>query len=176
MFEVCFWSCFNNTILGQSCHCLFRKNMKLRHSLGRPSRSDFVQFEFVGEIMEEKITLCGDNCIECPRYNAHTEEELKAVAELWYKVGWRACVVSNEEISCSGCSSHKQCTYKLVECIKEHRVDKCNKCKEFPCIKIKDMLEHSAEYKRKCKEVCSEQEYTILEKAFFNKENNLKKQ
>jgi hypothetical protein len=36
--------------------------------------------------------------------------------------------------------------------------------------------EHSAEYKRKCKEVCSEQEYTILEKAFFNKENNLKKQ
>ena len=32
------------------------------------------------------------------------------------------------------------------------------------------MLEHSAEYKRKCKEVCSEQEYTILEKAFFNKE------
>lgn len=126
--------------------------------------------------MEEKITLCGDNCIECPRYNAHTEEELKAVAELWYKVGWRACVVSNEEISCRGCSSHKQCTYKLVECIKEHRVDKCNKCKEFPCIKIKDMLEHSAEYKRKCKEVCSEQEYTILEKAFFNKENNLKKQ
>ena len=48
--------------------------------------------------MEEKITLCGDNCIECPRYNAHTDEELKAVAELWYKVGWRACVVSNEEI------------------------------------------------------------------------------
>ena len=29
--------------------------------------------------MEEKITLCGDNCIECPRYNAHTEEELKAL-------------------------------------------------------------------------------------------------
>lgn len=44
--------------------------------------------------MKEKITLCGDNCIECPRYNAHTEEELKAVAELWYKVGWRECVVS----------------------------------------------------------------------------------
>lgn len=39
--------------------------------------------------MEEKITLCGDNCIECPRYNAHTDEELQAVAELWYRVGWR---------------------------------------------------------------------------------------
>lgn len=31
--------------------------------------------------MIEKITLCGDNCIECPRYNAHTDEELKQVAE-----------------------------------------------------------------------------------------------
>lgn len=48
--------------------------------------------------MEEKITLCGDNCIECPRYNAHSEEELRKVAELWHRVGWRDCIVSNEEI------------------------------------------------------------------------------
>lgn len=31
--------------------------------------------------MIEKITLCGDNCIECPRYNAHTDEKLKQVVE-----------------------------------------------------------------------------------------------
>lgn len=54
--------------------------------------------------MEERITLCGDNCIECPRYNAHSEAELKRVAELWYRVGWRDMVVTNEEITCSGCS------------------------------------------------------------------------
>ena len=64
--------------------------------------------------MEEKITLCGDNCVECPRYNTHTDKELRAAAELWYKVGWRESIVSNEEIACSGCSSHKQCTYQLV--------------------------------------------------------------
>ena len=29
--------------------------------------------------------------------------------------------------------------------------------------------------KRKCKEVCSEQEYIALEKAFFDKESSLKK-
>ncbi len=131
--------------------------------------------EFIGVIMEEKITLCGDDCIECPRYNARRDEELKAVAELWYKVGWRTSVVSNEEIVCSGCSSHKQCTYQLVECTKEHGVDKCNRCNEFPCSKIENMLERSADYKRKCKEVCSEQEYQILEKAFFEKESNLRK-
>ena len=37
------------------------------------------------------------------------------------------------------------------------------------------MLERSAEYKSKCKEVCSKEEYRVLEKAFFDKENNLKK-
>lgn len=103
--------------------------------------------------MREKITLCGDNCIECLRYNAHSDEELKRVAELWYRVGWRDSIVSNKEISCSGCSSHKQCTYNLVECIKEHNVEKCNQCSEFPCLKISDMLKRSEEYQKKCMEV-----------------------
>ena len=66
----------------------------------------------------EKITLCGDNCSECPRYLAKTEDELKAVAQLWYRVGWRDKIVSNDEIKCFGCSSHKKCTYQLFYCIK----------------------------------------------------------
>jgi len=125
--------------------------------------------------MEERITLCGDNCMACPRYNAHSEIELKNVAELWYRVGWRNTMVSNEEIACTGCSSHKVCTYGLVDCIRNHGVEKCNQCKEFPCGKIMDMLERSKEYQEKCKEVCSEEEYIVLEKAFFDKENNLRK-
>lgn len=125
--------------------------------------------------VKEKITLCGDNCIECPRYIAHSEEELQNVAELWHRVGWRDCIVSNEEIRCEGCSSHKQCTYHLVECTKEHNVDKCNQCAEFPCGKISSMLERSKEYQKRCKDVCTDAEYDMLEKAFFNKENNLRK-
>lgn len=125
--------------------------------------------------MTEKITLCGDNCIACPRYCARNEEELKKVAELWYRVGWRTSVVTNEEIKCQSCSSHKQCTYQLIECTKEHKVSKCNQCIEFPCFKIKDMLKRSAEYQKKCKELCSAEEYAVLEKAFFEKEKNLEK-
>lgn len=125
--------------------------------------------------MEEKITLCGDNCMYCPRYNARTDDELKHVAELWYKVGWRDSVVSNEEIKCTGCSSHKQCTYQLVDCTKEHGVTKCNQCGEFPCEKISDMLKRSEAYQKKCREVCTAEEYAALEKAFFDKENNLRK-
>ncbi len=125
--------------------------------------------------IKEIITLCGDNCIECPRYIANSEEELRNVAELWYRVGWRDCIVSNEEIRCDGCSSHKQCTYHLVECTEEHNVDKCNQCAEFPCGKISSMLERSKEYQRRCKDVCTDAEYDMLEKAFFNKEKNLRK-
>ena len=125
--------------------------------------------------MEEKITLCGDNCIYCPRYNAHTDKELETVAELWYRIGFRDKIVSSEEIKCDGCSSHKKCTYNLVECTHNHNVEKCNMCDEFPCDKINDMLKRSKEYQKKCREVCSEEEYKTLEKAFFDKENNLRK-
>lgn len=81
----------------------------------------------------------------------------------------------NEEIRCEGCSSHKQCTYQLVECTKEHNVDKCNQCAKFSCEKISSMLERFKEYQSRCKEVCSNAEYEMLEKAFFDKENNLRK-
>lgn len=125
--------------------------------------------------MKEMITLCGDDCTDCPRYNAHSDEELRKTAELWYRVGWRDHVVSNDEIACSGCSSHKECTYHLVECIKEHNVPKCSLCGEFPCGKINDMLERTAQYQNICREVCSEEEYRVLEKAFFRKNINLRK-
>lgn len=44
----------------------------------------------------------------------------------------------------------------------------------FPCDKTMDMLECSKKYQETCK-VCSEDEYVALEKAFFDKENNLRK-
>lgn len=121
------------------------------------------------------ITLCGDNCEYCPRYLAKTDDELKAVAELWHKVGWRDTVVSTAEIKCSGCSSHKICTYNLVECIKHHNVQKCSQCDSFPCNKINDMLKRSSEYEKKCRQLCTDKEIDLLSMAFFNKEDNIKK-
>lgn len=123
----------------------------------------------------EQITLCGDNCLECPRYLAKTDAELKKVAELWYRIGWRDTIVLVDEIKCSGCSSHKNCTYHLVECVKENGVEKCNQCSKFPCDKIETMLKRSHDYQEVCRKLCTEKEYTMLEKSFFNKEENLKK-
>ena len=76
---------------------------------------------------------------------------------------------------CTGCSSHKECTYGLVACTKAHNVEKCNQCARFPCEKIQDMLKRSEEYREKCRQVCSREEYALLKKAFFEKERNLQK-
>lgn len=123
----------------------------------------------------EKITLCGDDCCKCPRYLARTNGELEKVAELWFRIGWRDRIVPIEEIRCSGCSSHKQCTYRLVDCVKENHVEKCSQCPRFPCGKITDLLGRSEAYEKKCKAVCTDEEYRMLKSAFFHKEENLKK-
>ncbi|MCM1165257.1 MAG: DUF3795 domain-containing protein [Lachnospiraceae bacterium] len=125
--------------------------------------------------MNELITLCGDDCLKCPRYNAESDEELAAVAELWFRIGWRESVLPAEEMRCNGCSSEKKCTYGLVECTAAHKVVKCNRCGEFPCGKISGLLERSRGYEKRCADVCSDEELSALRAAFFNKENNLKK-
>lgn len=123
----------------------------------------------------EKITLCGDDCCKCPRYLAKTNGELEKVAELWFRIGWRDRIVPIEEIRCSGCSSHKRCTYRLVDCVKENRVEKCSQCPRFPCGKITDLLRRSDEYEETCKAVCTDEEYRMLKSAFFHKRENLQK-
>ncbi len=124
--------------------------------------------------MMGKITLCGDDCLVCPRYNAHTAEELEKVAELWYRTGMRDRIVPPEEMACTGCSSHKQCTYGLVDCTRAHGVEKCSQCGEFPCGRLQAVMEKSEKTREKCKRVCSPEEYALLEKAFFHKAENLR--
>ncbi len=34
----------------------------------------------------EKITLCGDNCLYCPRHTAKTYKELSETAEWCYRI------------------------------------------------------------------------------------------
>ena len=123
----------------------------------------------------ERITLCGDDCLKCPRYLAQTEEALRRAAELWYRVGWRDHVVSNEEIRCAGCTPEKPCTFQLTECVKQHHVKACYACGAFPCEKIARMLQRSRQTQERCREVCTEGEYQMLQAAFFHKARNLSK-
>ena len=67
------------------------------------------------------ISLCGDDCAVCPRYLAKTDDELHQTAVFWKKAGWRDRVVSNEEISCTGCGSKGVCAFGLIDCVKSTR-------------------------------------------------------
>lgn len=121
------------------------------------------------------ITLCGDDCAKCPRYLARTDAQLQQTAQLWYRVGWRDRIVTNDEIRCGGCASHKTCTYGIVDCVAAHGVEKCSACEAFPCETIDRMLARSAEAQARCRAVCTDAEYEMLDAAFFHKEENLKK-
>jgi len=119
------------------------------------------------------IMPCGDNCAYCPLHSARTDAELQRAAELWYKMGTFDTVLSVEEIKCDGCADRTACEIK--KCIERHGVGKCNRCAEFPCSEIEDMLQKVEDNKTKYKEFCTDSEYALFCKAFFEKEANLKK-
>ncbi len=128
--------------------------------------------------MENKIiAACGNDCSVCPRYNKapfeKSEEELHRTAVLWHKIGYRDHVVTNEEISCSGCTSDNWCRYKVIRCCEEHGVSNCGECNLYPCDNIKECFEVTASFIPKVKEVCTDEEFEILKKAFFEKKENL---
>jgi hypothetical protein len=122
---------------------------------------------------EQIIAPCGNDCSVCPRYTAQTIEELQKFAQLWYKVERRDKVETPEEIRCLGCSDNKTCTYDVIECINNKNVQNHYQCDDFPCGKIKRMLRKTRRYEKRCKKLCSDEEFMILKKAFFEKENNL---
>ena len=73
--------------------------------------------------LDRIIAACGNDCSACPRYVAHpyekTEEELQHTAELWMKIGYRDHIVTNEEISCTGCKPENWCRYHVIGCCRD---------------------------------------------------------
>ncbi len=129
---------------------------------------------------ESKANLfaaCGNDCSCCPRYNVapfeKTQQQLQHTAELWKKIGYRDHVVSNEEISCTGCKPGNSCRYHVIECCQEKGIKTCAECADYPCKNIKRCFEVTASFEPMCKAACTDEEYRQLEAAFFRKSENL---
>ena len=124
------------------------------------------------------IAACGNDCSACPRYVSHpyekTEAELRHTAELWMKIGYRDHIVTKEEIACTGCKSDNWCRYHVVRCCEEKGISYCSQCAQYPCDNMKECFEVTKSFEPKCRQVCTEEEYIQLKKAFFEKEQNLK--
>lgn len=123
------------------------------------------------------IAACGNDCAVCPRYikepYSKTAKQLAHTAELWHKIGYRERVVTNDEISCMGCTEDNWCRYQVVKCTNEKKIDNCGSCKEYPCANIKDCFAVTKSFEPFCRKVCTDDEYQMMKKAFFEKEENL---
>ena len=131
-----------------------------------------------GRTMNSKIiAACGNDCSACPRFVEHpfekTEEELHQTALMWWKIGYRDHVVSNQDISCRGCSTENWCRYRVVKCCADREIQTCAACTEFPCKNLKECFDVTRSFEPKCREVCTDVEYDQLKRAFFEKEKNL---
>ncbi|MDO4520736.1 MAG: DUF3795 domain-containing protein [Erysipelotrichaceae bacterium] len=127
--------------------------------------------------MAEIMAACGNDCAACPRYNVHpyekTEEQLRRTAELWQRIGYRDHVVSNSEISCSGCRPSNWCRYNVIGCCTEKGIADCAECGEYPCQNMLECFKVTESFEPMCRKVCTEEEYAQLKKAFFDKKKNL---
>ncbi len=123
------------------------------------------------------IGICGDDCLNCPRYRATGDknpEALEKVRELWVKLGLRDPDFPAKELVCHGCKPENQCAYpELFVCARAKALDNCGLCPEYPCELIDAAFEKSAKLYRHVAAICSEQETAILKKAFFSKKQNL---
>jgi len=127
--------------------------------------------------MGSVIAACGNDCAACPRYTVYpyekTDEELHYTAEIWMKVGYRDHIVTNEEIACSGCKPENWCRYRVIKCCVYRGIKNCGECDEYPCDNIKECFKVTKSFEPMCRQVCTDDEYKKLEKAFFEKEKNL---
>lgn len=125
--------------------------------------------------MKTNIAACGNDCSVCPRMMPKTAAELTATAELWHKIGYRDHVVSNDEIKCWGCTPANWCRHGIIACTTNRNLNNCGECPDYPCSKIQAMLENTASFIPDCRQCCTDAEFAIMEKAFFEKQKNLEK-
>lgn len=123
-----------------------------------------------------ELAFCGDDCNYCPRYIAtinNDYNQLRDVALLWAKVGWKDTVVTPEEMVCHGCNQVNHCRYGIRECALDKNVSNCGACNNYPCNKVIEMFEQTEVIDRKCQDILSQEDYQRLQKAFFSKRVNL---
>jgi hypothetical protein len=123
------------------------------------------------------IAPCGNDCGECPRYQATFSENplsLAYAANLWFRLGFLDHVADNDEIACRGCPPPNPCRYEIVACAEAKNAATCGACGELHgCARIAEALARTERYTITLRSKCTRVEYAILDRAFFRKRENL---
>lgn len=127
--------------------------------------------------MALKIGACGDNCSDCPRYNAtinNNTDELNRVKDLWVTLGWRQSDVDAKSLKCTGCHIENKCAYaELQTCVFNNKFENCGECSHYPCELTEDAFTRTDTVLLKCKNVISDYEMQLLRNAFGRKKEIL---
>ena len=105
--------------------------------------------------MKEPICYCSHDCSRCLTYHAtiNNDEDLRKQSQEFYKTEF-GIDIPLKEIHCLGGRSEdifylcKECPF--IKCCKEHGVEMCSACSNFPCEKIKGYQE---KYVNKCNQI-----------------------
>ena len=124
----------------------------------------------------EHLAFCGDDCSICPRYTATQGGDiagLRKAAEIWYAMGVRDVIKSPEDMFCHGCLTIAKCTYGIRECAQGKGVDNCGRCDDYPCDRVQQAFEKTKGYELICQARCAQEDYNLLQEAFFKKKEKL---
>ena len=105
--------------------------------------------------MNQLICCCGHDCSRCLTYlsTINNDENLRKQSQSFYKTEF-AIDIPLKDIHCLGGRSEdvfclcKECPF--VKCCKEHNVERCIECSEYPCKTIK---EYQEKYVNKCNQI-----------------------
>ena len=108
------------------------------------------------------IGICGDNCMDCPRYIATQDGrrvELEKVKQLWVRLGLRDNRIPVKDMACHGCRPENNCAYsELCACVATKAIENCGGCDAYPCKLINRVFDKSEKLKSHAAKVCTGEE------------------
>ena len=123
------------------------------------------------------IGICGDDCLQCPRYIATKKGDtgaLRAVKDWWVRLGLRQPDFPAQDMACSGCGQETKCAYPEIQaCAHGKGMGHCGLCRGYPCPLLRAVFEKSDQLRSHAARICTTEEMETLDRAFFSKRQNL---
>ena len=103
----------------------------------------------------DNTCYCGHDCSKCVTYIAtqRNDDNLRRRSQSFYTEKFNLDIPL-EKFNCNGGRSNKifelckECSF--IQCCKQHDIDSCSKCPEYPCKEISD---YQAKYVNKCNQI-----------------------
>jgi hypothetical protein len=99
--------------------------------------------------LKDATAICGIDCFNCEFFHTNIDGFFATMAPE-RKQGFAARGMTIEKLRCQGCR-HGGCTViggkcDTLECAKEHQVELCCDCSDFPCVRLQPLAEGAERY------------------------------